>query len=607
MVDHLPERGYLGGMLRYSPSAGSVQDADAWTHYARLAAPFHAYGIGQTANGVLWVGTVQGLWQFDGGPWKRVTKPEALTRSQIDEVYAGPEGDLWVGTRAYGVFHYDALTDGWTRYDVRDGLADNKINSVLQTRDGSVWVVTEKGTSRFDGQTWTQLALPPELRIDRFGALHQSREGALWINTAAQAWFDRGRPDVSHDPKQSVPFRTIRYAPDTRPPETRIIGSLSEVSQPGNTVLTWQGADPWKATPDGELQYAYRLNQEAWHPFSPEKSRVFFSLPSGDHIFEVKARDRDFNEDPTPAVENFTVVPPVWRRAWFIELMALLLGAIGVQTWRAVRRGRRLQEAQAQLIEEMEVELRAAHDMQMGLLPKASPEISGMALAGVCIPANHVGGDYYSYIHLDKDRTQLGIVLADVSGHAMQAATVAMRFNEMVRYEVRERTSAVEILAGLDRALKGQIPPEMFVTCGIGILDVPRRSLLFASAGNPEVYHFSAQRQIVYPLKVTGFPLGLPLTLDDKTPFHSVEIALNAGDVVVFASDGIEEAQNDAGDFYGQERFASAISARARNRTLAEAIRDDIVADVTRFVGNAPQVDDMTVVVLRVNERGTDS
>ena len=96
-----------------------------------------------------------------------------------------------------------------------------------------------------------------------------------------------------------------------------------------------------------------------------------------------------------------------------------------------------VEAAQQKVIEGMERELQTAHDMQMGLLPESPPEVEGIELSGICIPANHVGGDYYNFFYLDEARQKVGIFIADVSGKAMQAATVAMRFNEILRYEAR--------------------------------------------------------------------------------------------------------------------------------------------------------------------------
>jgi len=319
------ERGYLGGLLRFN--------GKTWVHYTPPEVPRLIYGVGQTADGILWFGGPSGLGHFDGKVWTVVTGPEEMINSAVDAVYVTPKGDLYVGTRSYGVFRFDGKT--WRQYDVRDGLTDNRITSIFQTDDGSVWVATDKGISRFDGRTWVAQALPPDLRQ---GPLRQSRDGALWGNSPSR---------TTYQPRET--FRTTRYQPDTVPPATEITLSLDKVSQPGNTTLAWRGADPWKATPDEEVQYSYRLNGGEWSPFSHEKSHIFQALLSGDHTFEVKARDRDFNIDPTPAVMRFTVVPPVWRQPWFIALMALLLGTITFQASRIVVRDRRLRESNTAL------------------------------------------------------------------------------------------------------------------------------------------------------------------------------------------------------------------------------------------------------------------
>jgi len=318
--------GEVNGLLQFDPSAGSGQAA--WTRHTPPMSPEGHYMIGQTGDGALWVGGFFGLRRFDGRAWTVVAEPEGVA-SYIHAVHGTEKGDLWVGTRTYGVFHFDGRT--WRQHDEREGLANNQVNAVLRASDGSVWVATNGGVSRFDGRTWVAHALPRELKALVAGdGLRQSRDGALWFNMAND-------------------FRTIRHEPHASPPETEIAVSLDRVSQPGNTVLAWRGMDPWRVTPDEELQYAWRLDGGAWSPFSFEKNRVFLSLPGGGHVFEVKARDRDFNEDPTPAVVRFRVVPPVWQEPWFIGMVALLLGVVGLQTGRVVRRDRRLRESNAAL------------------------------------------------------------------------------------------------------------------------------------------------------------------------------------------------------------------------------------------------------------------
>ena len=256
-----------------------------------------------------------------------------------------------------------------------------------------------------------------------------------------------------------------------------------------------------------------------------------------------------------------------------------------------------VEEARQREMEELEKELQVAHDMQMGLLPEGPPEVEGMELSGICVPANHVGGDYFQYVPMEEGR--LGIVVADVSGHAMQAATVAMRFNEMLRYELRGRTSPTEILEGLDRSLKGQIPETMFVTCGIGVWDPSDRSFAFASAANPEVYRFAQADGGIKPFGIQGIPLGLQLPTGVDAPFGSTKVTLDPGDLLVFTSDGVEEALDGSEAFYEAERLAALVGKLGQAGASADEMRDGITEDVKGFIGSAAQSDDITVVVVK--------
>ena len=156
----------------------------------------------------------------------------------------------------------------------------------------------------------------------------------------------------------------------------------------------------------------------------------------------------------------------------------------------------------------MRDELQTAHDMQMGLLPQSSPDLPGYALDGTCIPANSVGGDYYAYRWLDEDKTKLGIVVADVSGKAMEAAVTAVRFNEMLRYECQNRVAPADILDGLNDSLEGQIDHATFITCCIAVLDVPTGKVTLASAGHCPPIHLYQQISIYRPRGISPWDPG---------------------------------------------------------------------------------------------------
>lgn len=101
------------------------------------------------------------------------------------------------------------------------------------------------------------------------------------------------------------------------------------------------------------MQFSYRMDGRDWSPFLMEKNTMFLAVGSRNRVFEVRARDKDLNVDPTPATLEFTVVPPVWRQPWFVGLMAVLVGVIGVQAARILQRNRHRRRTNEDLKREM--------------------------------------------------------------------------------------------------------------------------------------------------------------------------------------------------------------------------------------------------------------
>ena len=315
----IPNRSQKGGLLRF--------DGTSWEMDSRSSNDY-VYGIGATKDGAIWIGGPS-LVRYRNGNWEQPEVPDRLRESHSDVVYATDGGELWVGHRTYGVFHFDGSS--WKSYRVRDGLADNRVRAILQSHDGTIRVGTDRGLSRFDGKGWSTIQIPGGVVIAQ-GGIRQTADGALWFNSLV-----------------GEKRRTIRYLPDSLAPTTRITLSLREVSQPGNTTISWSGSDPWRSTPEDQLQFSYQMDGNAWSPFSGETSHIFVALADGYHVFRVKARDRDLNEDLTPEVVRFTVIPPVWKQGWFIGMMLVLVVVIGYQTFRIVSRDRMLRISNAAL------------------------------------------------------------------------------------------------------------------------------------------------------------------------------------------------------------------------------------------------------------------
>ena len=255
-----------------------------------------------------------------------------------------------------------------------------------------------------------------------------------------------------------------------------------------------------------------------------------------------------------------------------------------------------LAQAQARLIAELEEELQTAHDLQMGLMPREAPRVPGFEFAGRCLTANHVGGDLYKYYPLPQGQ-MLG-VLADVTGHAMDAAVPLLIFCGILESQLELGGSIEELFGRLNRSLHRTLPAHTFVCLVMGELDLSTRKLRLANAGCPYPYHFQAASGQVSELKMDAYPLGVR----QDTAYRVLEVELAPGDRVVFCSDGIIEAANGAEEQFGYERTAEVIRQGCQEELSAEALLGRIMAEVKAFSQGAPQGDDQTVVVLRVED-----
>ena len=168
----------------------------------------------------------------------------------------------------------------------------------------------------------------------------------MWLNFGERDWQLRTRaPTASLG--EHTKFCSLRYVADTVPPDTRITYCLKRVSQPGNSQMAWAGRDAWDNTPEDLLEYSWRLDKGEWSPYSLEQGRMFPELPHGRHVLEVRARDQDFNVDPTPAQAVFSVVPPIWLQPWFVALVLLFTAIVLLLIWNIIRiRERHLLERQ---------------------------------------------------------------------------------------------------------------------------------------------------------------------------------------------------------------------------------------------------------------------
>jgi sigma-B regulation protein RsbU (phosphoserine phosphatase) len=251
----------------------------------------------------------------------------------------------------------------------------------------------------------------------------------------------------------------------------------------------------------------------------------------------------------------------------------------------------------------LEEELRIAHEIQMSLLPQGPLVMPGLSATALCIPAREVGGDYYDFLPLDDHR--VGILIADVSGKGTSAALYMAQLKGLVLSLSRIHASPRDLLIAANRLIAQHLDARSFITMTYAVVDLRARTMTYARAGHTPLIHVpggkasSRRARILAP---NGIVVGLKL--DDGEMFERLleeeTIPLQPGDLYVFFTDGISEAMNGADDCFGELRLGLLVEDHAD--LPSEELRERILREVTAFVDGAPQHDDMTMVLLRVEE-----
>jgi phosphoserine phosphatase RsbU/P len=265
-----------------------------------------------------------------------------------------------------------------------------------------------------------------------------------------------------------------------------------------------------------------------------------------------------------------------------------LLSIIATQSAQAIENARLLEEEQALL--RIQDELRLAYEIQTQLLPTAIPEIEGYDIAGRAMPAKEVGGDYYDFIVIDKDH--VAFCLGDVSGKGMPASLLMANLQAAVRMQAMLDTAIDESLNLLNKLLYCSTAAEKFATFFYAVLDTRTHELHFANAGHQYPFHFKGE-QDYSELTSTGVVLGVL----ESTTFMERTLKLESGDLLIAYSDGITDAVNVDDEEFGEERLLEVIM---KNRWKdAGTLVNSIFEAVQQHSGDAPQIDDMTLMVIR--------
>jgi phosphoserine phosphatase RsbU/P len=389
------------------------------------------------------------------------------------------------------------------------------------------------------------------------------------------------------------PLREGRWEIGTPPayevPEAAETGDDSasrQVTLPGSGQVVFRMNDPLMEAllrAPGPVRYERLLTelgaplQQEHHPLAELRPQLVVPLRQRNELIGVmtigsKLADTGFNSEE-------------------IMLLSLLASQMSVAVENAWLHEERLEQ------ERMREELAVARKIQQDLLPPRFPRGIAFEVSAINLPSREIGGDYFDFVTEPAEHTaeveSMLMVIADVSGKGTPAALLMASLQATLRavYEVQPDLAAAA--EKVNTVIHRTTDAEKFITLFMAVYEVATRTLRYTNAGhNFPILTRGTGEQI--RLEEGGLLLGVL----EQTSYREQRIQLESGDLLVMYTDGVTEAQNEAGEEYGEERLARLLQDHLW--LGARELRDEIYRDVLAFAGSQPQVDDLTLVILKI-------
>ena len=236
-------------------------------------------------------------------------------------------------------------------------------------------------------------------------------------------------------------------------------------------------------------------------------------------------------------------------------------------------------------------EVAVARDIQMSTLPDTMPDVPGYDLYGHFQPTDHTGGDLYDLVVLND---QLFMLLGDATGHGFGPALSATQMQAMLRVSFRLGADLDQAYMHVNNQLAEDLPDDRFITAFMGFLDPLTHRVRYHSGGQGPILHFRAAENSCDWYKPTNFPVGI-MDIDDKQ--EPATLQLEPGDILALISDGVYEYANLQGEEFGENGVAGIF--RSHHHLSMAALSATLIKAVMEFGGDAPQADDITLVLVR--------
>ena len=538
---------------------------------------------------------------------------------------------LWLATKQ-GAVRYDGTT--LETYGIEDGFLVNDLRDVLEDDRGHIWFATWGGGAvRYDGETFTPVTTKDGLAHNSVSDIElgsESRWTGSELGSGLPIWFATEGGITRYSPTDgALPFCNITAVKADETYTDIPNAGFAFPSRVKDITFHFEGINPlrlrhhltyeFKLLGVGENDWTRGSAQTPTHLLRDTVTQTFATsdatdtsehrgpavtyqgLKPGNYTFLVKTYRKGWPYTSQPAAVNFTIATPFWAQ-WrsylpyliliglLITIVPYLLARLVVNRRRIARLHAEMQQKEEAEMQQLRAELDEARNMQAALLPTEVPEVEGLDVAGMSLPATQVGGDFYDYLNAGENH--LAIAVADAAGKGLRGALNAVLTNGMLNEIVQIQYDADVILTNLNTSLTPRLYGRTFIALNLAIIDPESKQMLYANAGQP--YPILKRGDVLIEIEASELPLGGMKRIE----YGQERLELAPGDIYIFYTDGVIEALNSAEEMYGTERLKSVI-AEAPQDLSAEELIAYIFKDIQEFVQTAEQYDDITIVVVR--------
>lgn len=614
---------YGGGLNKLDPRTGKITRFQNNKNDSSSISSNAVWSIAIDHSGKLWLGTFGGginILDPDNGRAIHMKHDPNIRSSIIDNniirIFIDRNDNVWVGSTK-GLSQYVKQKNKFINYREQDGLPNESVFAILEDNNGNLWISTNKGLSRFSvkDKSFKNYFSQDGLQGNEFNQNAFARD-----NLTGKLMFGGSNGFNVFDPDNvrgnnfipPVVFTNyVRYNTDDNAGKPIFEKGISVrdsllLSYKDNIINLQFAALNYYNTSENKYKYLLEGFNKNWIQLGNNNSVTFTNLSPGKYHLRVIGSNNDGVWNKKQAVLFIQVTPPWWKTytaytIYFIMFIGFLYLTRRIELKRReqktlihlneLRLKATVAEKRAIEIENERKtkELEEARQLQLSMLPKVLPKLPHLEISAFMRTATEVGGDYYDFILQDGGLLNIGF--GDATGHGLQAGTMVTLMKGFFTTNAA-KLGILDFMSHCSDMIREVKLGRILMS--FTLLRIKDCRLELTNAGMPPVYYYNRLTKNIEEILIQGMPLGAM----KKSSYQMMEKELSSGDVLLLLTDGLPEQMNSNEEMFDYSRVKEHFKEFAENEP--DVIIEKLVATGDAWMGNAKQIDDITMIVIKV-------